>query len=247
METFKCDTCDTTFRDIGKLSGKKRLFHHKLTDHKVSCYNCGKKFVSYSHVAIHRYQSHDVICIRCKAACEGRCLEKVMQEIESAGSRVMKSELEAIKTQIRESEEVILNKFSGASERQMGILQEMAWFIDNGHTGCSANNWGMLTYFPSVDINIFGLSDFGREYIQKHAYLSALKKLELYLNKMCKNGVPEQINEYSKYCIRLYPENALLDISPEKLKGAEFCFPEREIRDRFPIQWEENPPQETAT
>ena len=67
------------------------------------------------------------------------------------------------------------------------------------------------------------------------------------MNKVCKNGVPEKINEYSKYCIRLYPENALLDISPEKLIGAEFCFPEREIRDRFPIQWEENPPQETTT
>ena len=64
---------------------------------------------------------------------------------------------------------------------------------------------------------------------------------------MCRNGVPEQIDVYSKYCIRLYPENALLDISPEKLIGAEFCFPEREIRDRFPIQWEENPPQETTT
>ena len=67
------------------------------------------------------------------------------------------------------------------------------------------------------------------------------------MNKMCINGVPEQINEYSKFCIRLYSENALFDISPEKLIGAEFGFPEREIRDRFPIQWEENPPQETTT
>ena len=182
METYKCDKCETTFRDIGKLFGRKRLFHHKMTDHKASCCNCGKMFVSYSHVAIHRYQSHDVICIRCKAACEGRCMEKVMQEVESAGIRVMESELEAIKTQIRESEEVILNKFSGASERQMGILQEMAWFIDNGMTGCSANSWGMLAYIPSVEINIYGLSDFGRDYIQKHVYLSALKKLDLYLN-----------------------------------------------------------------
>ena len=64
---------------------------------------------------------------------------------------------------------------------------------------------------------------------------------------MCRNGVPEQIDVYSKYCIKLYPENALLDISPEKLIGSEFCFPEREIRDRLPIQWEESPPQETTT
>ena len=180
METFKCDTRGTTFRDIGKLSGRKRLFHHLRTDHKANCCNCGKMFVSYSHVAIHQYQCHDVICINCKAACEGRCLEKVIQEIESAGSKVMNSELEAVETQIRESEEVIVNKFSGASERQMNILQEMAWFIDNGFTGCSANSWGMLAYIPSVEINpgLYGLSDFGRDYIQKHVYLSALKKLD---------------------------------------------------------------------
>ena len=65
-------------------------------------------------------------------------MEKVMQEVESAGIRAMESELETIETQIRKTEEVILNKFSGASDRQMGILQEMAWFIDNGLTtgGC---------------------------------------------------------------------------------------------------------------
>ena len=249
MEIYKCDKCETTFRDIGKLSGRKRLFHHKMTDHKASCCNCGKMFVSYSHVAIHQFQSHDVICIRCKAACEGRCMEKVMQEVESAGIRVMESELEAIKTQIRESEEVILNKFSGASERQMGILQEMAWFIDNGLTGCSANNWGMLAYIPSVEINpgLYGLSDFGRDYIQKHVYLSALKKLDRYLSKVCRNGVPEQIDAYSKYCVKLHHENTLLDISPEKLIGSELCFPEREVSDHPPIQWEESSPQEIIT
>ena len=31
------------------------------------------------------------------------------------------------------------------------------------------------------------------------------------------------------------------------MKGAKFCLPEQEIRDRFPIQWEENPLQETTT
>ena len=190
MELYKCDKCETTFRDIGKLSGRKRLFHHKMTDHKASCCNCGKMFVSYSHVAIHRYQNHDVICIRCKAACEGRCMEKVMQEIESAGIRVMESELETIKTQITESEEVILNKFSDATERQMGILQEMAWFIDNGLTGCSANNWGMLSYLPSVEINIYGLSDFGRDYIKKHVYLSALKKTGSILKRSMQKWSP---------------------------------------------------------
>merc|ERR1712102_95195 len=107
----------------------------------------------------------------------------------------------------------------------------------------------MLAYIPSVEINpgLYGLSDFGRDYIQNHTYLSALKKLDRYLSKVCRNGFPEQIDAYSKYCVKLHHENALLDISPEKLIGSEFCFPEREIRDRFPIQWEENPPQETTT
>ena len=62
---------------------------------------------------------------------------KVTYEIESAGSRVMEIELGTIETQITESEEAILHQFSDATELQMGILQEMAWFIDNGHTGCS--------------------------------------------------------------------------------------------------------------
>ena len=89
----------------------------------------------------------------------------------------------------------------------MNILQDMAWFLDNGFTGCSANSWGMLAYIPSVEINpgLYGLSDFGRDYIQKHVYLSALKKLDRYLNKVGRNGVPEQIDVYSKYCIKLYP------------------------------------------
>ena len=104
----------------------------------------------------------------------------------------------------------------------------------------------MLAYLPSVDLNMFGISDFSKEYIHKHVYLSALRKLELYLNKMCKNGVSEQINEYTKFCIKLYSENALFDMTPEKLIGAKFCLPEREIRDQFPIQWEENLLQETT-
>ena len=67
-------------------------------------------------------------------------MEKVTYEIESAGSRVMEIELGAIETQITESEEAILHQFSDATELQMGLLKEMAWFLDNGHTGCSANN-----------------------------------------------------------------------------------------------------------
>ena len=123
-----------------------------------------------------------------------------MQEIESAGSKVMNIELEAVKTQIRKSEEVILNKFSGASEHQMNILQDMIWFLDNRFTGCSANSWGMLAYIPFVEINpgLYGLSDFGQDYVLKHTYLSALEKLNRYLSNVCRYGIPKQIEAYSK-------------------------------------------------
>ena len=67
-------------------------------------------------------------------------MEKVTNEIEQAGGRMMEIELRKIETQITDSEEAILHQFSDATELQMEILQEMAWFIDNGHTGCSANN-----------------------------------------------------------------------------------------------------------
>ena len=125
MESFKCDICDMSFRTLGKLSGEKRLFHHRRTDHRAPCFNCGKLFISYSHASIHQFQCHDVICIRCEKACEGRCLEEVVQRFEDAGSEVMNIELEDIEVQIKESEEMFLNKFSGISEQQMNILMDM--------------------------------------------------------------------------------------------------------------------------
>ena len=211
-----------SFRNLGKLSGEKRLFHHRRTDHRASCWNCGKMFISYSHASIHQFQCHDVICIRCKEACEGRCLEEVVQGIEDAGSEVMNIELEAVEVQIRNSEEVFLNKFSGISEQQMNILQDMIWWLDNGFTGCSANSWGMLGYIPFVEINpgLYGLSDFGQSYVLKHTYLSALEKLNQYLSNACRYGIPKQIEAYSKNCVRLHNENAILDMNPEKLIGS---------------------------
>ena len=67
-------------------------------------------------------------------------MEKVTNEIEQAGGRMMEIELRKIETQITDSEEAILHRFSDATEIQMAVLQEMAWFLDNGHTGCSAND-----------------------------------------------------------------------------------------------------------
>ena len=66
-----------------------------------------------------------MICVKCEKACEGRCLEEVVQRFEDAGSEVMNIKLEDIEVQIKESEEMCLNKFSGISEQQMNILMDM--------------------------------------------------------------------------------------------------------------------------
>ena len=94
MENFRCNICDVNFRNLGKLSGEKRLLNHTETDHRASCPNCGKSFVSHSHASIHQFQCHDVLCVKCGKACEGRCLEEVVQKFENAGCRVMTKELE---------------------------------------------------------------------------------------------------------------------------------------------------------
>ena len=103
---FRCTSCDMIFRSIGELSGERRLLHHEETEHKASCFQCGKAFVSHSHAAIHQFQCHDVLCVKCGKACEGRCLEEVVQRFEDAGSRVMNKELEDVEMQIKESEEM---------------------------------------------------------------------------------------------------------------------------------------------
>ena len=198
---------------------------------------------------IHQFQCHDVICIKCEKACEGRCLEEVVQRFEDAGSEVMNKELEDVEVQIKESEEMYLNKFSGISEQQMKLLMDMIWWLDNGFSGCSANNWGMIGYIPFVEINpsLYGLSEFGQSYVLRHTYLSALRKLNQYLSNASRDGIPKLIEVYSRNCLRLHSENAILDMNPEKLIGSNICFPEREINDHSTIQWEESTPQEIIT
>ena len=239
MDLDKCDVCDMVFHDIGRLPGRKRIIHHKRIEHRAECGNCGKCFVSTSHVAVHKYQAHDILCSRCNKACEGNCLEPVAYEIEQAGEEVMKTELKKLEDQIKDSEQVILHHFSDATKKQMATLQEIAWFLDIGQAGCNSTNWGMLAYLPSVELNMFGISDFSKKYIHKHVHLSALRKLELYLNRLNKEGVLEQINQYTQFCMNFYSENALFDMTPEQLIGGRFCLPEREVRDWSSIQWKE--------
>ena len=131
----------------------------------------------------------------------------------------------------------------------MKLLMDMIWWLDNGFSGCSANNWGMLSYIPFVEINpsLYGLSEFGQSYVLRHTYLSALGKLNQYLSNACRYGIPKLIEAYSRNCVRLHSESAILDMNPEKLIGSNICFPEREFNDHSTIQWEESAPQEIIT
>ena len=92
------------FRTLGELSGEKRLHHHTETEHRASCFSCGKAFVSHSHAAIHQFQSHNVLCVKCGKTCEGKCLEEVVKRFENAGDRVMNKEVENVEIQIKEEE-----------------------------------------------------------------------------------------------------------------------------------------------
>ena len=238
MNFEKCEVCDMVFHDVGTLLGRKRLIHHRRIKHRAECENCGKRFVSTTHVAVHKFLSHDIICSRCGEACEGNCLELIASEIEKAGEEEMKIEQKKLEDRIRDSEELIMNHFSEATKRQMAMLAECAWFLDIGQSNCNSTNWGMLVYFPSIEISMFGLSEFSRKYIHDHVHMSALEKLKMYFNRLNREGVPKQIDQYVQFCMSFYSENTLLEMTPEQLEGGRFCLPEREVRYWPSNQWE---------
>ena len=68
--------------------------------------------MSNSHVAVHKFLSHDIMCGRCGEACEGNCLELIASEIEEAGEEAMEIAQEKLTNRIEDSEEVIMNHFS---------------------------------------------------------------------------------------------------------------------------------------
>ena len=90
MKFEECGECNLKFHNIGTLPARKRLIHHRRIEHRAKCENCGKKFVSTTHVAVHKFLSHDIECSRCEKTCEGHCLEPVTNEIEEAGEEEMK-------------------------------------------------------------------------------------------------------------------------------------------------------------
>ena len=216
------------FRTLGELSGEKRLLHHTETEHRASCFQCGKAFVSHSHAAIHQFQCHNVLCVKCGKICEGRCLEEIVKKSENAGSSVMNKKLEDVENQIKEEEGKYLDKFVNISEQQMQLYMNMLWCLDSGFSGCMTNSWGVISYTPFVELNpsLWELSEFGQKYVLRHTYLSAMRKLNQYLYKASRRGISTLIEAYSKDCLRLHSENAILGMRPEKLIGVNICFQE---------------------
>ena len=179
------------FRSIGELSGERRLLHHEETDHKASCFQCGKAFVSHSHAAIHMFQCHNILCVRCGKICEGRCLVEIVRNSENTGSSAMDEMLEDVENQIKEEERKYLDKFVNISEQQMQLYMNMLWSLDIGFSGCMTNSWGMLNYTPFVELNpsLWELSEFGQEYVSRHTYLSALIS-DPYKLRLCRATSP---------------------------------------------------------
>ena len=229
MEVEECGECNLKFHSIGTLSAGKRLIHHKRIKHKSECENCGNKFVSTTHVAVHKFLSHDFGCCKCGETCEGNCLESFTNEIEEAGEEEVQVAHKDLKDMINTSEKVIMDYFSSASKRQMGILAECAWFIDIGNVNCNSTNWGMLVYLPSPEIRMYGLTDFGKKYIHDYMYMSALEKLKQYLNKLNRIGILDYVDKYVKFCMSFYLESSLTELTPEQLNTGEYCLPEREV------------------
>ena len=64
--------------------------------------------MSNSHVAVHKFLSHVIICGKCGEACEGNCLELIASEIEKSGEEVMEIAQKKLKNRIEDLEEVII-------------------------------------------------------------------------------------------------------------------------------------------
>ena len=237
--TEECGKCNLKFRDVGTLSAKIRAKRHRREKHMIDCDICGNSFVSTTHIAAHKYLSHDIECSNCGETCEGHCLRPFTRIIEEAGEEEMKIAHGELRNMIEESERVIVKYFSSANKRQMETLAENAWFIDVGNINCNSTNWAMLIYLPSPEIRMIGLTDFEKKYIHDYMYMSALEKLKRYLNRLNRIGILEHINKYVEFCMSFYLESKLTELTSEQLYGGGYCLPEREVSHWFSDQWEE--------
>ena len=84
------------------------------------------------------------------------------------------------------------------------------------------------------------LSKSGRELVERHQYLSALVKLNLYLDdiqQISRGNLSTVITRYVGDCKQLNNENETVEMPPEMLIDMTLCFPERLIGGPDPEQW----------
>ena len=224
------------------MSGKWRLWHHESVKHLAECVKCDKLFTSYTHATVHLYQTHDVRCIRCGKYCEGLCLMDTIRNLEDTYSNEKEEMLQRIEKRISTEEERYLNSFEDVSKEHMKQLKVITHALDEGYTGCMANSWGMLSYLPFIEVSpkLGMLTRFGQELVMRHQYLSALIKLNMYLNdiqQLYRGNLSTVITNYVEDCMQLNNENETVELSPEMLIDTKYCFPEREIGGPDPEQW----------
>ena len=183
IESYKCSLCNIVFRTIGDMSGYWRLEHHSDVDHLAECVKCDRKFTSYSQATVHLYQTHDVRCVNCGECCEGLCLKDSLKKLENTYYNEKEEMMLGIEKRISEEEERYINRFEDVPEKLMEELKDIIHAMDEGFTGCIANSYGMLTYLPFMEVSpkLGRLSRFERKVVERHQYLSALVKLNLYL------------------------------------------------------------------
>merc|ERR1712198_686970 len=202
--------------------------------HLAECTKCDMKFTSYSHATVHLYQTHDVKCVRCGDCCEGLCLEDIIKKLDRTHNNEKEEMMQRIEKRIVEEEVKYINCFEGVSEYHMEKLKDIIHALDEGYTGCMANSYGMLAYLPFLEVSHKHgkLSRFGRKLVEKHRYLSAMVKLNLYLSdiqQLYEGSLSSIIPSYIEDCEKLNNENETAELTPEMLVDTKLCFPERII------------------
>ena len=221
------------FNTIDQMSERWRLWHNNESgDHLGGvCLKCDELFISYTHATVHLYQNHDVRCVHCGKYCEGLCLIDTIKNVENTYSIKKEEMLQRIEERIKIEENNYLNNFNNVSEEHMMQLKVITHALDEGYTGCMANSWGMLSYLPYIEVSpkLGMLTRFGKEVVMRYQYLSALTKLNLYLNdikQIYRGDLSTIITNYLKDCKQLNNENETVEMSPEMLIDTKICFPE---------------------
>ena len=162
----ECSNCSLKFHTIGNLSAIIRKKRHMRVKHTTPCDICGKNFVSDSHLAVHKYLSHNLECVHCKQACEGSCSKYFSTETEKVGGKRMEVTRQAIIDMVSNSENRIKKIFSNLKANYTKTLERCAYYMDAGMTNCFSTSWAMLIYFPNPEVPEGTTREFSKWYVQ---------------------------------------------------------------------------------